>query len=118
MRIIPSRVHGGDSWSRGREGAAWGGALNHLFGIVPRGNVARKETCERRPIHTSKVASRSGFRRSLRGTPSWQGSGSPGSHAVRSPNSSSHSLRIKTPQLRDWFWKEVRNRKIEDREQL
>jgi hypothetical protein len=31
------------------------GALNHLFGIVRVADVARKKTCERRPIHQSKV---------------------------------------------------------------
>jgi hypothetical protein len=75
-RQVPSMRHGLST-----DDSAWNvvtassGALNHLFRIVRVADVARKKTCERRPIHQPKVARR---------TPSWYWPGSPGCHRQRS----------------------------------
>ena len=48
----PRSVNGDFAWN---VVTASSGALNHLFGIARIADVARKKTCERRPIHQSKV---------------------------------------------------------------
>jgi len=65
-------VNGDSAWN---VVTASSGALNHLFGIVRVADVARKKTCERRPIHQSKIVQR---------TPSWYLPGSSGCQRQRS----------------------------------